>query len=77
MEQRFEEGIIVGIIEHSDEYIVSTGRGLITTRNLKRREPGSQWCAAAVMLILPQHGLASQHCGVFSSFKGYQPYILM
>ena len=51
LEARFEEGIIIGIVEESDEMVVSTNRGLILARNIKRRDPGSQWCAPAVMNV--------------------------
>ena len=46
MEERFVEGVVIGIVEESDELVVSTARGLILARNVKRREPGSQWRAA-------------------------------
>ena len=29
MQERFEEGIVVGVLDHSDEVVVSTARGLI------------------------------------------------
>ena len=50
-EARFVEGIVVGIIEESDEFLVSAASGIIKARTIKRRDPGSQWCGAAVVSL--------------------------
>ena len=51
MEPRFEEGIVIGLLEESDELVISTGKGLILSSSVKRRDPGSQWCGPAVMNV--------------------------
>ena len=49
MEEKFIEGVIVGIDEESDELLISTAQGIIPARSVRRRDPGSQWCAPAIL----------------------------
>ena len=49
MTERFEEGVLISIVEETDEVIVTTARGPIKARNIKRRDVTQQWCARAIL----------------------------
>ena len=48
MEERFREGIFLGMRMRSDEIIVGTADGVIKARTIRRRPKGEQWSAEEV-----------------------------
>ena len=48
MEERFREGIFLGMRMRSDETIVGTADGVIKARTIRRRPEGEQWSAEEV-----------------------------
>lgn len=50
-EQRFDEGIVVGIRETSDEILVWNSKGIHRSRTIRRRPEGSRWSADAIAAL--------------------------